>query len=149
MKSVWKILVIVAMMVVMAASVQAKTVSKETVGDYTISVHQNGKKTIVKWNGKTICSFRFTGKVQIIPERKLTNRKKMCRKDKVLYIERVVGTVINNNGDGKTSNGAYMCYRSSLKGKYHKGMVVVSYCIYNPHTRWIDDISERYDAILY
>lgn len=147
MKNVWKLLVVMALMVMMAASAQARTVAKETVGDYTISVHQNGKKTLVKWNGKTICSFRFTGKVQIISERKLTNRKKMNRKDKVLYIERVVGTVTDDLGNGRTSNGYYMCYRTSLK-KAQKGDVVVSYCVYNPFTRWIDDITERYDAVL-
>lgn len=148
MKNVWKLLVVMALMVMMAASAQARTVARETVGDYTISVHQNGKKTVVKWNGKIICSFRFTGKVQIISERKLTNRKKMNRKDKVLYIERVVGTVTDDLGNGRTTNGYYMCYRTTLKGKYQKGDVVVSYCVYNPHTKWIDDITKRYDAIL-
>ncbi len=148
MKNMWKALMVMAMVVAMAASAHGKTVAKETVGKYTISVHQNGKKTVVKWNGKKICSFRFTGKVKLISERKFTESKRVNRKNRILYIERTVGTVIDGNGNGRTSDGGYISYRK-LRGKVNKGDVVVTYCVYNPFTHWIDDVVERYDAILY
>lgn len=133
--------------ILLSLTAEAKTVAKEKINGYSISVEQRGRKTVIKWNGKKIHSYRFKGKVKIVPERKLTEKMLLRRKNKTLYIERIIGKVINNRLDGETTEGHYMCYKS-LKGKVHKGDVVITYCVYNPFTRWIDDIDERYDIIL-
>lgn len=143
-----KILILALTTAMLATPVQAKLVAKETINGYTISVHQNGKRTTVKWNGKTIHTYKFNGKVIILSEKRLTNKALMHRKNKVLYIERSYGIVLNKNLDGETTSGYYICYASSLKGKVKPGDEVVSYCVYNPFNNWIDDIDERYDVIL-
>ena len=125
-----------------------KTVVSETIGEFSISARQGKGKTYLFWNGKKINTYKFSGKVQIIPERKLTYAKRRSRKGKVLYIERCVGTVTTSNMDGVTTNGDYISYRC-LKGKAKVGDVIVTYFAYNPNTRWIDDITDRCDAILY
>lgn len=147
MKYLLTIFVVIATILAPSKSVEAKTVAKESINGYTISVSQHRGKTVCKWNGKRIHSYRFRGKVKIVPERKLTEKMLLRRKGKTLYIERIVGKVINNRLDGRTSEGHYISYRS-LRGKVTKGDVIVTYCIYNPFTRWIDDIDERYDIIL-
>lgn len=141
------LLMVMIMVVIFTSNVEAKTVAKESTSNYSISVIQHKGRTVVKWNGKKIHSYKFRGKVKIISERKLTEKMLLRRKGKTLYIERIVGKVINNRLDGRTSEGHYISYRS-LRGKVAKGDVIVTYCIYNPFTRWIDDISERYDVIL-
>lgn len=125
----------------------AKTVATETINGYTISVTQGNKTTKVKWCGKTYRKYNFKGKVRIVSEGKLTARKLWSRKDKTLYIERIVGRVINDRLDGVSSNGGYISYQC-LKGKVKKGDTIVTYCVYNPFTRWIDDIADRFDIIL-
>lgn len=147
MKYLLPILIVIATIIVPSKSVEARTVAKESINGYTISVSQHRGKTICKWNGKRIHSYRFHGKVKVVPERKLTEKMLLRRKGKMLYIERIVGKVINNRLDGRTSEGYYISYKS-LCGKVVKGDVIVTYCIYNPFTRWIDDIDERYDIIL-
>ena len=133
--------------IILSFTAEAKTVTKEQINGYSISVTQSKGKTVVKWNGRKIRSYKFKGKVKIVSERKLTEKMLLRRKSKTLYIERIIGKVINNRLDGETTEGHYMCYKS-LKDKVHKGDVVITYCVYNPFTRWIDDIDERYDIIL-
>ena len=140
------LLMVMIMVAIFTSNIEAKTVAKESINNYSISVVQHKGRTVVKWNGKKIHSYKFRGKVKIISERKLTEKMLLRRKGKTLYIERIIGKVINDRLDGRTTENHYMCYKS-LKGKVHKGDVVITYCIYNPFTRWIDDIDERYDVI--
>lgn len=141
-------IIIISMMlaIILSFTAEAKTVAKEGINGYSISVEQYNGKTVVKWNGRKIRSYKFNGKVKIVPERKLTEKMLLRRKNKTLYIERIVGKVINNRLDGRTSGGHHISYRS-LRGKVAKGDVVITYCVYNPFTRWIDDIDERYDIV--
>ena len=140
-------IITLAALLALSVTVQAKVVAKETVNGYTISVHQNGTRTTVKWNGKTIHTYKFKGKVKMVSEKKLTYKALMHRKGKVLYIERLYGTILNKKLDGKTTADEYICY-SRLKGKAKPGDEIITYCVYNPLNNWIDDISERYDIIL-
>lgn len=140
-------LIVTVLLLINSDVVMAKTVAKERVNGYTISVTQSKQKTTVKWNGKKIHSYKFRGKTKIVSERKLTEKMLLRRKNKTLYIERIIGKVVNNRLDGETTEGHYMSYRC-LRGKAHKGDVIITYCIYNPFTKWIDDIDERYDIIL-
>lgn len=125
----------------------AKTVATESINGYSLRITQHGDATKVKWCGKTYRKYHFRGRVKIVAEGRLTAKMLRKRKGKTLYIERIVGKVINNRMDGETSGGYYISYKS-LKGKAHKGNTIITYCVYNPFTRWTDDIDERYDVIL-
>ena len=149
--------IIIMMTVTMTVSASAKTtksriVARESISGYEISARQGKRDTAIFWDApgyakEEICRYHFTGKVKIIPEGKLSYNRKVSRKGKILYIERIVGVVTSANLDGKTSNGYYISYRC-LKGKASKGDVIVTYCVYNPHTHWVDDVDERFDIIL-
>lgn len=72
----------------------------------------------------------------------------LARKAKrIVYVERIVGKVVNSNMDGLTTNGHYMSYRS-LRGYAKKGDEVVTYCVYNPFSKAIDDVIDRFDVVL-
>ena len=136
------IILVFTLIILLSFPVSAKTVARERGMGYTIKVTQKRGKTRIYWNGKLIRSYRFSGKVKIVSERKLTEKKLLNRKGKVLYIERVKGTVVSRRLDGRTSNGGYIKYHKPFR----KGDRVVSYFVYNPFTHWIDDVHERYDA---
>lgn len=143
-----KLITICIFILMLASPTYAKTVATETINGYNLRITQHGDTTKVKWCGKTYRKYHhFRGKVKIVSEGKLTAKKLWTRKNKTLYIERIVGRVINNRLDGVSSNGGYINY-SCLKGKAKKGDTIVTYCVYNPYTRWIDDISDRFDIIL-
>ena len=129
-----------------------KIVASERVGRFSIRARQretkSGTYTYIYWNGKVIIKYNFSGRVQIIPEGKLSYAKLRARKGKVLYIERCVGTVTSRAMDGITTNGGYISYRC-LKGKANVGDVIVTYFTFNPYTRSIDGRDDRCDAILY
>jgi hypothetical protein len=71
----------------------------------------------------------------------------------VLIVERCIGEVVNNKGDGKILNANenfdYICYEGHLPEESEKvGTKVVTYLVYNPDTNYIDDITERYDYVV-
>lgn len=128
------------------AKAKAKTVVEETVNGYQLKVTQSkGTGTKVLWNGRVYGWYDFNGNVKIVPERKLTRQKLIARKDKVLYIEKIVGVVTTKNLDGRTTRGNYISYRC-LKGKVKRGDWVITYCVYSPYTRWVDDVQLRFDV---
>ena len=146
-----KLMILVTMFIMLVTVNPAfgKTVARETIGDYTISAVRKNNTIKIKWNGKTIHTYRnFKGKVKILPERKLTAKMLTSRKNKVIYIERVVGVITDDNLNGITTGSGYTHYRRSLKGIGKKGDIVVSYCVYSPFKNTIDDYDERYDIIL-
>ena len=128
--------------------VSAKTVS-ECVNGAKIAVASNGNRVTVRWRGKKYRTFRLRkAKIRFVSEGKLTRKMLLTRKAKrIVYVERIVGKVINSNMDGVTTNGHYMSYRS-LRGYAHKGDEVVTYCVYNPFSNAIDDIIDRFDVVL-
>lgn len=142
MKKIVLMIVAVMMISVVAITTNAKTVLKEN----RLVVTQGKFGTKVKWMGKTIRWYDFNGKVKLVNGNQLTEKKLIKRKNKVLYIERITGKVINNRLDGRTTDGYYISYRC-MKGKVNKGDTIITYCVYNPYTHWIDDIDERYDVI--
>lgn len=125
----------------------AKTVAKDEINGYKIAVEQDHSGTKVHWNGKVYNWFDFNCKVRIISEKKLTAKMLRSRKNKVLYIEKVVGRVINKTLDGRTTNGKPISYRS-LGRKVRIGDKVVTYFVYSPYTHWIDDYQSRFDVPL-
>jgi hypothetical protein len=82
----------------------------------------------------------------------LTLDKIVTRQDRdALVIERLVGVVLNDAGDGRVLNTTddyynYISY-SSVPGA-RTGDIVVTYCFYNPENDVEDDIIERYDTII-
>lgn len=68
-----------------------------------------------------------------------------------LVIERLVGVVLDTEGNGRVLNTDdpyynYISYRSVPNA--HTGDIVVTYCIYDPSTDVEDDIIDRFDTII-
>jgi len=139
-----KLIIIIVMLVMFFIPIKAN--AKVAVRENRLTVIQGKFGTKVKWDGKVIRWYDFNGNVKLISERKLTERKLVSRKNRFLYIEKITGRVVNNYLDGRTTNGSYISYRC-MKGKVHKGDVIITYCVYNPYTHWVDDVDERYDVI--
>lgn len=103
-----------------------------------------GYRTTVYWRHEKIATYRFKRKpkVRFIKSAKLTEKMLTSRKGKALYIEIIDGGQINRRGDGVTTCGYYIRYHGFRKGDH-----IRSYCVYNPHTNYIDDVVERYDEV--
>ena len=137
---------LIVIMLMIGHSITAQA-AQTVVSDHNlkISVIRDHGDTVIKFSDGRSHRYDFSGKVRVVSERKLTARMLRRRRNKYIYIEKVTGYVVNNRLDGKTSTGGYISYKS-LRGKIHKGDKIISYFVYNPYTRWIDDIDERYDV---
>lgn len=93
-----------------------------------------------------------TTSIEIWETDDLTLDEIITRQDRgALVIERMVGVVLNENGDGRVLNTEdtyynYISYRYVTGAR--PGDIVVTYCIYNPENNVEDDIIERYDTII-
>lgn len=93
-----------------------------------------------------------TTSIEIWETDDLTLDEIITRQDRdALVIERLVGVVLNENGDGRVLNTAdpyynYISYRGIPGAR--PGDIVVTYCFYNPENDVEDDIIERYDTII-
>ena len=65
-----------------------------------------------------------------------------------LIIERVIGMVDDENGNGHAleDENYYICY--SRVPNASKGNIICTYFVYNPDTNEADDILERFDYII-
>ncbi|MFQ7494916.1 hypothetical protein [Faecalibacillus intestinalis] len=68
----------------------------------------------------------------------------------IMYIERIVGCVTDNEKNGKVLNppedgGYYISYTSVADAR--KGDTIITYCVYNPYSNYDDDVIERWDFI--
>ncbi len=125
----------------------ADVIVTDNTNGYELTVTQDKSGTKIIWNGKTYGWYDFNGKVKIIAEKKLTNRMLRTRRNKVLYIEKIPGVVTNKHLDGRTLTGEYISYRC-LGRKVKRGDKIVTYLVYSPYTRWIDDVVLRFDVPL-
>ena len=68
----------------------------------------------------------------------------------IMYIERIFGRVIDDNGNGQVlnhpENGGYYISYESVEGA-RKGDLIITYCVYNPYGNYDDDVIERWDFI--
>lgn len=68
-----------------------------------------------------------------------------------IIIEKVIGKVLDNEGNGKILN-TYDSYYNYINYRYVEGFeindIIVTYLIYNPFNNYEDDIICRYDFIL-
>lgn len=90
-------------------------------------------------------------RIEIIDSSDLSLEDLRNRNGKII-IEKLLGKVINETGDGKILNPNdkdhdYISYKSHMED-FEVGDIVVSYCIYNPDTAYDDDIIERFDYIV-
>ena len=129
-------------------SVSAKTVS-ECVNGAKIAVTTNGKRVTIKWRGKKYWTFRLRkAKIVFVSEGKLTRRQLLSRKaDRIVYVVRIIGHVIDNALNGKTTRGSKIAY-TSLLGYAHKGDQIMTWCVYDPFSRSDDGVIDRFDVIM-
>lgn len=68
-----------------------------------------------------------------------------------IVIEKIIGQVLNAEGDGKilnTKDDYYNYINYSRVKDAQVGDIILTYCIYNPDTTYTDDIIERFDYII-
>ena len=89
--------------------------------------------------------------VKVIDCNDLTEEMLTTRADhNIMYIERIVGCVTDNEKNGKVLNppvdgGYYISYASVDDAEI--GDTIITYCVYNPYSNWDDDVIERWDFI--
>ena len=89
--------------------------------------------------------------VKVIDCNDLTEEMLTTRTDhNVMYIERIIGKVTDNEKNGKVLNppvdgGYYISYASVADAEI--GDLIVTYCVYNPYSNYDDDVIERWDFI--
>ena len=153
MKKVWQIFILELLMITIFATVHKA--NAETVvcnGNLRIEVSRDHGDTIILFSDGRVRRYDFSGRVEVISEKKLTANKLRARRNKVIYIEKITSRAINKNWGriirkvkSKWVDTPYMiCYEHSNM-RVHKGDKIRTYCVYSPYTRWIDDIDERYD----
>lgn len=86
--------------------------------------------------------------IQMYEAKDLTNEILESRADGTLIIEKVVGTVLDEelNGAAEGIENYYISYKSVEGVK--KGDKVETYFVYNPHSQYFDDTIARIDFIL-
>ena len=67
-----------------------------------------------------------------------------------IIIEKIIGQVLNADGDGIILNTKdrhnYISYKNVKDAEV--GDIILTYCIYNPDTNGTDDIIDRFDYII-
>lgn len=87
--------------------------------------------------------------VKVVDCNNLTEEMLTTRAERnVMYIERIVGKVTDDEKNGKILNppvnsGYYISYASIEDAR--KGDLVITYCVYNPFSNYDDDVIERWD----
>lgn len=88
--------------------------------------------------------------MEIVESKDLTYDMLVNRNGKTI-VEKCVGVVLNEDGDGEVTNGIpdynYISYRG-IEEDLQPGTVVLTYCVYNPDTTYEDDIILRYDFVI-
>ena len=85
-------------------------------------------------------------KVKFYKTKDLTIKRLWNRKRNEIIVERTCGTVLNpKTGDGKAA-GYYINYK--CVPEIRKGSKIVSFFVYNPRTRYTDDVIARYDLVI-
>lgn len=148
MKKLFDFITIAIMAIIMSIAVNAHNANADQVtADQHISATYTHGKTVILWHNRPIHTYQGKYRVKIVPTEQLTRCMLWTRrKTRTIYIEIIQGRVTTRRLDGRDTNGKYISYRC-LRGKVRRGSRVTTYCVYNPNTRWLDDIDERYDVI--
>lgn len=85
---------------------------------------------------KQYCNRHYNNKkLKFISDKKLTAKKlKSRKKKKIVYVE--ILRSVSKGKHGITRNGHYIRYNQKVK----KGKKIKSYLIYNPNTKFLDDV---------
>ena len=139
-------IMLVVLIALFSFPVHAKTYTNNQM---TVKTVKNGKhyKAKVYWKGKKVATYKFKKKpvIKFVKHDKLT-RKKLCnRKNKVLLIEILTGTVIDDKGNGKVDT-VDPYYNYIHYNGFKIGDKVKTFCIFNPYNNGEDDIVERFDV---
>ena len=128
---VFTVLTLVAAIIVLVGTDTRAYAKEDKLSDYRRQAQQIEKKN----NLNVVDTADLTYKA-------ITNRKG------TVLVERVIGKVKNNKGDGKVLNNGnnpynYICYKGWINA--NKGDVIVSYVLYNPESNSNDDVIARWD----
>ena len=125
------IVMIVAIMVVMCGS--AVVAHANEVEDYNVQ----------------LCKEATNGYVEVYDTEQLTYDILTNRNGKII-IERLVGIVLDEEGNGKLFNGDdyYNYINYANVNDFKVGDYIVTYCVYNPMTNYVDDVMFRMDYII-
>lgn len=156
-KELGNIAVIMVMVIIMAVIINAnvthaKTVFKDGVNGYTLTVNHYRGKTIIRWNGKKYRTYRGYLKVEMIDGAELyKNNKKynklVHRKNKKIIIEKCHGYCNRNDyyKSGTIDGGDYIAYRC-LGNKVKPGDEIYTWFVFNPRSNYDDDRDCRFDV---
>lgn len=159
MNKIYRTLIIEILLIIIFATIynarhaEAHTVVRD--GNLRIEVIRDCGDTVIKFPDGRSRRYDFDGKIKVVPSNKLTAKMLRSRRNKVIYIEKIISKPINKQWGivvYKRSGKWYVtenkiCYKSSgIRVK--RGNTVHTYCVYNPYTRWLDDIDERYDVVI-
>lgn len=139
-------LCIALLALVIIAPIPGLAAERQMVKSGPLKIVQKGHTAKLYWRGDKYDQYKGVKKVRIVSEKNLKIRTLHARKNRVLLVEKITGVVTNRQLDGRTSCGNYICY-NRLRGYVKPGDVVITYCVYNPYTRYIDDIVHRFDYI--
>ena len=125
------IVMMVAIMVVMGGS--AVVAHADEVEDYNVQ----------------LCKEATNGCVEVYDTEQLTYDILTNRNGKII-IERLVGIVLDEEGNGKLFNGDdyYNYINYANVNDFKVGDYIVTYCVYNPMTNYVDDVMFRMDYII-
>ena len=153
-----ELFIIIVFAIMFCRTTPAKTIVHD--GNFTIDVSKDHGDTILRFSDGRARRFDFSGCVKLINEKNLTAKKLRNRRNRIIYIEKVVSVAINRNWgavirkEKNKKTGKYewvmtkyrICYKR-CKVKPHKEEIVHTYNVYSPYTTWTDDIIDRYDVI--
>ena len=83
-------------------------------------------------------------KVKVVNSGKLTAKTLEHRKNKYIVVEVIRGKCVDVKGNGRTSDGYYISYKSI---EYERGARYMTYCVY-ANNNYVDDIVIRADKEL-
>lgn len=144
MKKVNTIITIIIMLAIMAGcSISTNAASTGGIS-YKTSKAGTGYVTRIYKSGKCIGKVKTAKrlKVKVISSEKLTAKQITNRKNRYILVEKMNGTCINTRGDGRTSDGYYISYKSVKCHK--KGAKYTTYLVYG-NSSAEDDITYRAD----
>lgn len=151
MKKLMAILLLAIMMVSVTVPAQAQTTHYRSMTVKVDKVKAKEKQrydAVVYWKGKRVAKYTFQRKpyVRFVTPNHLTYPMLSTREGRVLYIEILNGVVLDEEKNGRVTNGDPVYnYISYWRTPYCKGDKVRTYCIYNPYNNAEDDIVKRFD----
>ena len=147
------VLVIIVAVFINSQTTHAKTIFRDTYHGYELKISYNNGKTVIRWNGKKMRTYRGRYRVEMIDGAKLWNddecyNKLIHRKNtRTIIIEKCHGTCEHNDyyKSGTIDGGSYIAYRC-LGNKVKVDDEVYTWYVYTPRTNYDDDITLRFDV---